>query len=174
MSLHGSQRFAILLCKFSDSAHLEPNPVPFYEDLFIQRGTGGMNDYWIAASLDAINLDGSQVFGWKTLAARGETPSSESTRSILRTTQSRMAIGKRRRRPTCIAAGWRIRCTIKAFATESDFRRAPRARHDGRLTRSARPTIHDSRPTTEVLKHKRVRRPLAPDRRVGPMARMHH
>ena len=72
MSLQGAQKLAILLCKFSDSAETEPNPKSFYEDLFVNRGTGGLNDYWIAASLGAINLDGSQVFGsddgkgWKT------------------------------------------------------------------------------------------------------------
>ena len=66
MSLQGAQKLAILLCKFSDSAEAEPNPASFYEDLFINRGTGGLNDYWIAASLGAVNLDGSQVFGWKT------------------------------------------------------------------------------------------------------------
>lgn len=67
MSLQGPQKLAILLCKFSDSAEIEPNPASFYEDLIIKRGTGGLNDYWIAASLGAINLDGSQLFGWKTL-----------------------------------------------------------------------------------------------------------
>jgi hypothetical protein len=66
MSLQGPQKLAVLLCKFSDSANTEPNPTSFYEDLFAKRGTGGLNDYWTAASLGAINLDGSQVFGWKT------------------------------------------------------------------------------------------------------------
>ncbi len=67
MSLQGSQRIAVLLCRFSDSAQIEPNPASFYEDLVLRRGTGGLNDYWIAASLGAINLDGSQIFGWQTL-----------------------------------------------------------------------------------------------------------
>lgn len=67
MSLQGSQKLAILLCKFNDSSTIEPNPSCFYRDLFVKRGTGGLNDYWIAASLGAINLDGSEVFGWKTL-----------------------------------------------------------------------------------------------------------
>lgn len=67
MSLQGPQKLAVLLCKFSDSAKTEPNPASFYEDLVLKRGTGGLNDYWITASLGAINLDGSQLFGWKTL-----------------------------------------------------------------------------------------------------------
>jgi hypothetical protein len=66
MPLQGPQKLAILLCKFSDTA-TEPNPVSFYKDLFVNRGTGGLNDYWVAASLGAINLDGSRVFGWKSL-----------------------------------------------------------------------------------------------------------
>jgi hypothetical protein len=67
MALQGPQKLAILLCKFSDSAGTEPHPTSFYRDLFVKRGTGGLNDYWIAASLGAINLDGSEVFDWKTL-----------------------------------------------------------------------------------------------------------
>ncbi len=39
----------------------------FYNDLLVRRGTGGVNDYFEAASLGAINLDGSQVFGWSTI-----------------------------------------------------------------------------------------------------------
>ena len=45
----------------------EPHDVAFIEDLFVHRGTGGLNDYWVTASLGSINLDGSEVFGWKTL-----------------------------------------------------------------------------------------------------------
>jgi hypothetical protein len=67
MPLQGSQKIAVLLCKFTDTANVESNPISFYKDLFIKRGTGGLNDYWVAASLGAINLDGSQVFDWKTL-----------------------------------------------------------------------------------------------------------
>ncbi|MFL5305564.1 MAG: reprolysin-like metallopeptidase, partial [Polyangia bacterium] len=69
MTLRGPQRLAILLCKFGAQ---EPNPKTFYQDLCVNRGSGGLNDYWIAASLGAINLDGSQVFGWKTLDTTNE------------------------------------------------------------------------------------------------------
>jgi hypothetical protein len=62
----GSQKLAVLLCKFKGTDHDEPNPRGFYEDLF-RRGTGGFNDYWSAASHGNINLDGSEVFGWRTL-----------------------------------------------------------------------------------------------------------
>jgi hypothetical protein len=61
----GSQKLAVFLCKFSDNSNVEPHPADFYKDLFATRGTGGLNDYWIAASLGAINLDGTEVFGWR-------------------------------------------------------------------------------------------------------------
>lgn len=67
MSLQGPQPVAVLLCKFRDSASAEPHPVAFYDDLVAKRGTGGLNDYWITASQNAINLDGSTIFGWRTL-----------------------------------------------------------------------------------------------------------
>jgi hypothetical protein len=63
----GSQRLAVFLCKFSDNSNVEPRPADFYQELFALRGTGGLNDYWIAASLGAINLDGTEIFGWRTL-----------------------------------------------------------------------------------------------------------
>jgi hypothetical protein len=62
----GSQKLAVLLCKFRDTEQTELNPRAFYEDLF-RRGTGGINDYWLAASHGKINLDGTEIFGWQTL-----------------------------------------------------------------------------------------------------------
>jgi len=67
MARMGSQRLAVFLCKFSDTANTEPHPADFYKELFALRGTGGLNDYWVAASLGAINLDGTEIFGWRTL-----------------------------------------------------------------------------------------------------------
>jgi hypothetical protein len=67
MSRTGSQKFAVFLCKFSDTANIEPHPSDFYRQLIAERGTNGLNDYWIAASQGAINLDGSDIFGWRTL-----------------------------------------------------------------------------------------------------------
>jgi hypothetical protein len=65
MSRTGPQKLAVFLCKFSDNGNVEPHPADFYKELFANRGTGGLNDYWVAASLGAINLDGTQVFGWR-------------------------------------------------------------------------------------------------------------
>lgn len=63
----GSQKFAVFLCKFSDNSNVEPFTPDFYRQLIAERGTGGLNDYWIAASQSAINLDGSDIFGWRTI-----------------------------------------------------------------------------------------------------------
>ncbi|WP_336601898.1 hypothetical protein [Paraburkholderia bengalensis] len=67
MSVTGSQKFAVLLCKFRDTKDTELHPVCFYADLFATNGSGGLNDYWRSASLGAINLDGTDVFGWQTI-----------------------------------------------------------------------------------------------------------
>jgi hypothetical protein len=67
MGLTGSQKFAVFLCKFSDNSNVEPFTPDFYRQLIAERGTGGLNDYWIAASQGAINLDGSDIFGWRTI-----------------------------------------------------------------------------------------------------------
>lgn len=66
MGISGSQKFAVLLCKFSDATN-EPFTPDFYSQEIVERGTNGLNDYWIAASQNAINLDSSQVFGWRTI-----------------------------------------------------------------------------------------------------------
>jgi hypothetical protein len=63
----GSQKLAVLLCKYGDHADTEPENVQYFTDLFVNRGTGGLNDYWRDASLGAINLDTTEVFEWRTL-----------------------------------------------------------------------------------------------------------
>jgi hypothetical protein len=55
MGLTGSQKFAVLLCKFSDNSNVEPYTPDFYRQLIAERGTGGLNDYWIAASQGSIS-----------------------------------------------------------------------------------------------------------------------
>jgi hypothetical protein len=63
----GSRKLAVLLCKFQDTAGLEPEPVNYFRDLFVTRGTGGLNDYWTDASLGGINLDTTEIFEWHTI-----------------------------------------------------------------------------------------------------------
>jgi hypothetical protein len=58
--------WAIILCRFKGSP---PNPTlerpieQFYREVFTS-GTGGMIEYWRDVSLGAIDITGSQVFGW--------------------------------------------------------------------------------------------------------------
>lgn len=58
--------WAIILCKFSDRPG-EPQPVDYYEDLYVRHGTGGLADYWNDVSFGNIDLTGSRVFGWFTM-----------------------------------------------------------------------------------------------------------
>ncbi len=67
MDRKGSQKFAVLPCKFNDTRDIEPQLYSYFKDLFVNRGAGGLNDYWIDASLGNINLDGTKVFDWKIL-----------------------------------------------------------------------------------------------------------
>lgn len=67
MAVQGSQKFAVLLCKFKDTQDEEPFSAEDLREMIVRRGTGGLHDYWIDASLGNINLDGSQVFDWKVI-----------------------------------------------------------------------------------------------------------
>jgi M6 family metalloprotease-like protein len=66
--VHGSTRWAVLLCKFSDD-NTEPHAQQFYRDFFSETGAGqgGLYDYWKTVSYGNIDLSGSSVFGWYTL-----------------------------------------------------------------------------------------------------------
>lgn len=54
------------LCRFNDIPTV-PQPSDYYVDLFARNGTGGVCDYWRAVSCNALDLTGSQVFGWFTM-----------------------------------------------------------------------------------------------------------
>lgn len=61
MGVKGNLRIAVLCVKFSDNnSELEDDA--WYRDLFISRGTEGLNDYYATASLGAINFDSSKLF----------------------------------------------------------------------------------------------------------------
>ena len=66
-ALTGSRKIAVLLCNFTDTAQTQPHPPGHYEDLFVNVGTGGLNDYWRDVSYGKVNTDGSKVFGWNTV-----------------------------------------------------------------------------------------------------------
>ncbi len=120
MALTGSQKFAVLLCKFSDSADTEPRSVAFMQDLCARRGTGGLNDYWIAASLG--NDDGSPE---GSAYSRSCTPS-----SVVIATRDRVGSF------ACyVAFGDGHECAVRSSATQGALRR-----RRGSRSGNARPT----------------------------------
>lgn len=65
MLLKGSLKLAILRCTFKDIQTLPAFDDTHFKDLFITRGKGGLNDYYINNSNNNINFDGSTIFPWK-------------------------------------------------------------------------------------------------------------
>lgn len=61
-----STPWAIIRCKFNDNS-AEPFDLQYYEDLFVNTGTGGMVDYFRDVSHGTLDLSSSQIFGWYTL-----------------------------------------------------------------------------------------------------------
>ncbi|KAH9205441.1 hypothetical protein DL95DRAFT_491164, partial [Leptodontidium sp. 2 PMI_412] len=66
MTPKGTQKVAILRCKFSDISD-EPHDDQFYKNLFFSRGTRALNDYYITASNGTVNLDDGKLFPWKSV-----------------------------------------------------------------------------------------------------------
>jgi hypothetical protein len=58
--------WAIVLCRFSDIGPV-PQPREYYEALYTRAGTGGLCDYWLCVSSNALDLTASRVFGWFTM-----------------------------------------------------------------------------------------------------------
>jgi hypothetical protein len=58
--------WSIILCSFNDKPAV-PQPPDFYADLFTRHGMGGICDYWLTVSSNALDLSRSQVFGWFTM-----------------------------------------------------------------------------------------------------------
>jgi hypothetical protein len=58
--------WAIILCRYSDISNVPQQP-QYYVDLYTQNGTGGIADYWRTVSSNALDLTGSQVWGWFTM-----------------------------------------------------------------------------------------------------------
>jgi hypothetical protein len=71
--------WAIILCKFNDKPSA-PQPPDYYVDLFTRNGTGGVSDYWREVTQNALDLTGSEVFGWFTMNhSSTELPTARST-----------------------------------------------------------------------------------------------
>jgi hypothetical protein len=67
MSVTGSKKCAVLLCKFSNTLALPANNPAFFWDLFTHRGGQSINDYFIDISHNRMNLDGTKIFGWRNI-----------------------------------------------------------------------------------------------------------
>jgi hypothetical protein len=66
-AVSGSYPFANVMCKFSDSAGVEPNPPSFYGPL-VDNTFPHLDHYWRASSFDMANLAGSaNTSAWVTL-----------------------------------------------------------------------------------------------------------
>lgn len=61
-SFEGSKAYATILCKFPDIGSI-PHDAPWYS-LLMGPAYPGMDHYWRATSYGAIDLVGSNVFGW--------------------------------------------------------------------------------------------------------------
>ena len=64
----GSQKWAVILCRFGDSTGVTPEPASYFSDEM-----NFMSGYWEEVSYNIIDNAGSQVFGWYNL------PSSRAT-----------------------------------------------------------------------------------------------
>ncbi|KAB2958884.1 MAG: hypothetical protein F9K13_12260 [Candidatus Methylomirabilis oxygeniifera] len=60
----GSQPWATILCRFSDSIGVTPHDVGFFNTLM---GSSYLGHYWRELSYEQFNLTGSAVFGWYNL-----------------------------------------------------------------------------------------------------------
>jgi hypothetical protein len=61
--VRGHVKWSVILCTFSDSP-APPHDANYYRNMFFNRGTGGMADYWAQVSSDGIDLNQSVVVGW--------------------------------------------------------------------------------------------------------------
>jgi len=61
----GGIAWSFLLCKFSDSP-APPHDIGYYQNMTINSGTNGLNDYVRAVSYGKADLGGSTVHGWYT------------------------------------------------------------------------------------------------------------
>ena len=59
--------WAIVLCKYNDEPR-EPQSPAFYKDLFTKNGKSSICEYWSDVTSGILDLSGSKVFGWITMA----------------------------------------------------------------------------------------------------------
>jgi len=63
--LRGSVKWVVLLCTYTDAPPVPAGrDVAYFQQMVLDRGTGGLADYWDAISIGGLNLNGSVVRGW--------------------------------------------------------------------------------------------------------------
>jgi hypothetical protein len=62
-----SKPCGVFLCQFEDTTNLPKKPISFFRTLFLKNGAQSLNDYWKDVSHNSINIDGTQIFGWRTI-----------------------------------------------------------------------------------------------------------
>jgi hypothetical protein len=66
--LRGSVKWVVLLCTYTDAPAIPTNrDLAYFQQMVLDRGTGGLADYWDAISVGSVNLGGSVVKGWYTV-----------------------------------------------------------------------------------------------------------
>jgi hypothetical protein len=77
--------FAVILCRFADDAPdtVAEAPVETFFRQAFTAGSGGFVEYWRDASLGAIDVSGSRVFGWTTVDLRRDQAGSPNGRLAL-------------------------------------------------------------------------------------------
>jgi hypothetical protein len=62
-----SQKCGVFLCRFLDSVDAPAQPASYFRRLFLGRGHQTLNDYWSEISMGAIDLETTEIHGWRTL-----------------------------------------------------------------------------------------------------------
>lgn len=62
-----SKPCGVFLCQFQDTIDAPKKPISFFRKLFLKNGAKSLNDYWKDVSNNSINIDGTQIFGWRTI-----------------------------------------------------------------------------------------------------------
>ena len=60
----GSTPVFVILCQTSDSG-AAPQTAAHYRNLLVNRGTGGLADFWGDVTYGNFNNDGSSIHGWR-------------------------------------------------------------------------------------------------------------
>lgn len=57
----------VFLCQFEDTINQPKKPISFFWRLFLKNGAQSLNDYWKDVSNNTININGTQIFDWRTI-----------------------------------------------------------------------------------------------------------